>query len=293
MKQDYLVRALAFNDEVRAFSVRTTNTVEEARRRHDTWRVGTAALGRTMTIGAMMGAMLKNEEKLTITINGGGPLGQVVVDANAKGEVRGYVQNPHVEVESIRPGKMNVGAAVGANGYLSVVKDIGMRDYFTGSTELHNGEIAEDFTYYFANSEQVPSAVGLGVLCTPEETTEAAGGFVVQLLPGASEETISKLEERIANLTPVSTLIDKGLSPEQILEEVLGEDNIRFIDKMEVSFKCNCGREKFLNAIKGLGEAEIDSMIKEDHGAEVECHFCREKYVFTEADLIALKAEKA
>lgn len=288
MKQDYLVRALAFNDEVRAFSVRTTNTVETARQKHDTWRVGTAALGRTITAGAMMGAMLKNEERLTITINGGGPLGQIVVDANGKGEVRGYVENPHVEVESIRPGKMNVGAAVGTNGFLRVVKDIGMKDYFTGSTELHNGEIAEDFTYYFATSEQVPSAVGLGVLCTPEETTDAAGGFIIQLMPGASEETISLLEERIANLTPISTLIDKGLSPEQVLEEVLGEDNIRILDQMPVEFKCNCGREKFLNAIKGLGEAEIKSMIEEDHGAEVECHFCREKYHFSEGDLEAL-----
>lgn len=288
MKQDYLVRALAFNDEVRAFSVRTTNTVETARQKHDTWRVGTAALGRTITAGAMMGAMLKNEERLTITINGGGPLGQIVVDANGKGEVRGYVENPYVEVESIRPGKMNVGAAVGTNGFLRVVKDIGMKDYFTGSTELHNGEIAEDFTYYFATSEQVPSAVGLGVLCTPEETTDAAGGFIIQLMPGASEETISLLEERIANLTPISTLIDRGLSPEKVLEEVLGEDNIRILDQMPVEFKCNCGREKFLNAIKGLGEAEIKSMIEEDHGAEVECHFCREKYQFSEADLEAL-----
>lgn len=288
MTQDYLVRALAFNDEVRAFSVRTTNTVETARQKHDTWRVGTAALGRTITAGAMMGAMLKNEEKLTITINGGGPLGQIVVDANGKGEVRGYVENPHVEVESIRPGKMNVGAAVGANGFLRVVKDIGMRDYFTGSTELHNGEIAEDFTYYFATSEQVPSAVGLGVLCTPEEVTEAAGGFIIQLMPGASEETISLLEERLANLTSISTLIDRGLSPEQVLEEVLGEDNIRILDQMPVEFKCNCGREKFLAAIKGLGEAEIVSMIEEDHGAEVECHFCREQYHYSEEDLRAL-----
>jgi len=234
MTQDYLVRALAFNDEVRAFSVRTTNTVETARQKHDTWRVGTAALGRTITAGAMMGA------------------------------------------------------AVGANGFLRVVKDIGMRDYFTGSTELHNGEIAEDFTYYFATSEQVPSAVGLGVLCTPEEVTEAAGGFIIQLMPGASEETISLLEERLANLTPISTLIDRGLSPEQVLEEVLGEDNIRILDQMPVEFKCNCGREKFLAAIKGLGEAEIVSMIEEDHGAEVECHFCREQYHYSEEDLRAL-----
>lgn len=290
MTKDYLVRALAFNDEVRAFSVRTTNLVETAREKHDTWRVGTAALGRTLTVGSMMGAMLKNEEKLTITINGGGPLGQIVVDANAKGEVRGYVQNPHVQVESIRPGKMDVGEAVGRSGYINVVKDIGMRDYFTGSTEIHNGEIAEDFAYYFATSEQVPAAVGLGVLCTPEELTQAAGGFIIQLLPFASEETISFLEERINNMEPISNLIDKGLSPEQILEEILGEDNIRIIDTMPIEFKCNCGKEKILTAIKGLGEAEVESMIEEDGGAEVECHFCREKYHFTPEELRSIIA---
>ncbi|GGB12951.1 Hsp33 family molecular chaperone HslO [Macrococcus hajekii] len=289
MTQDYLVRALAFNDEVRAFSVRSTDTVQEAQAKHYTWPTASAALGRSMTAGLMMGSMLKNEEKLTITINGGGPIGQIIVDANGKGEVRGYVTNPQTHFDLNEHGKLDVARAVGTTGSLNIVKDIGMRDFFTGSTPIVSGELGEDFTYYFATSEQVPSAVGLGVLVNPDNSIKAAGGFIIQLMPGASEETISAIEQHIGMMEPVSKLIDKGLSPEQVLEEVLGEDNIRIIDRMDVEFKCNCGKEKFLTAIKGLGTAEIDSMIEEDGGAEVECHFCREKYHFNVEELEALK----
>lgn len=289
MTQDYLVRALAFNDEVRAFSVRSTQTVQVAQDKHYTWPTASAALGRSMTAGLMMGSMLKNEEKLTITINGGGPIGQIIVDANGKGEVRGYVTNPQTHFDLNEHGKLDVARAVGTAGSLNVVKDIGMRDFFTGSTPIVSGELGEDFTYYFATSEQVPSAVGLGVLVNPDNTIKAAGGFIIQLMPGASEETISAIEQHLATMEPVSKLIDKGLSHEQVLEEVLGEDNIRIIDRMDVEFKCNCGKEKFSTVIKGLGNAEIDNMIKEDGGAEVECHFCREKYYFSVEELEALK----
>ncbi|UTH13724.1 Hsp33 family molecular chaperone HslO [Macrococcus equipercicus] len=287
--EDYLIRALAFNDEVRAFSVRSTNAVQEAQTRHYTWPTASAALGRSMTAGVMMGSMLKNDEKLTVTINGGGPIGQIIVDANGKGEVRGYVTNPQTHFDLNEHGKLDVRRAVGTNGALNVVKDIGMRDFFTGSTPIVSGELGEDFTYYFVTSEQVPSAVGLGVLVNPDNTIKAAGGFIIQLMPGASEETISAIEQHLGAMQPVSTLIDKGLPPEQLLEEVLGEDNIRVIDRMPVEFKCHCGKEKFSTAIKGLGNAEIDSMIKEDNGAEVECHFCREKYHFSAEELAALK----
>ncbi|WP_302054842.1 Hsp33 family molecular chaperone HslO [Macrococcus equipercicus] len=289
MMEDYLIRALAFNDEVRAFSVRSTNAVQEAQTRHYTWPTASAALGRSMTAGVMMGSMLKNDEKLTVTINGGGPIGQIIVDANGKGEVRGYVTNPQTHFDLNEHGKLDVRRAVGTNGALNVVKDIGMRDFFTGSTPIVSGELGEDFTYYFVTSEQVPSAVGLGVLVNPDNTIKAAGGFIIQLMPGASEETISAIEQHLGAMQPVSTLIDKGLPPEQLLEEVLGEDNIRVIDRMPVEFKCHCGKEKFSTAIKGLGNAEIDSMIKEDNGAEVECHFCREKYHFSAEELAALK----
>lgn len=289
MTKDYLVRALAFNDEVRAFSVRSTALVQEAQTKHYTWPTASAALGRSMTAGVMMGSMLKNEEKLTVTINGGGPIGQIIVDANGKGQVRGYVTNPQTHFDLNEHGKLDVARAVGTNGSLSVVKDIGMRDFFTGSTPIVSGELGEDFTYYFVTSEQVPSAVGLGVLVNPDNTIKAAGGFIIQLMPGASEETISAIEQHLGAMEPVSTLIDKGLSPEQLLEEVLGEDNIRIIDRMDVEFKCNCSKEKFGTAISGLGNAEIDSMIKEDNGAEVECHFCRTKYHFSAEELEALK----
>lgn len=290
MTKDYLVRGLAFNDEVRAFAVETTNAVQEAQTKHYTWPTASAALGRSITAGVMMGSMLKNEEKLTVTINGGGPLGKILVDANAKGEVRGYVENPQTHFPLNDHGKLDVRRAVGTEGLLSVVKDIGLKDYFTGSIPIVSGELGEDFTYYFVTSEQVPSAVGLGVLVNPDNTIKAAGGFIIQLMPGASEETISAIEERISNMEPVSKLIEKGLKPEEIIETVLGKENTRFIDQMDVTFKCKCSREKFLDAIKGLGEAEIDAMIKEDHGAEAECHFCRTKYTFTEEDLVALKA---
>lgn len=289
MTKDYLVRALAFNDEVRAFSVRSTALVQEAQTKHYTWPTASAALGRSMTAGVMMGSMLKNDEKLTVTINGGGPIGQIIVDANGKGEVRGYVTNPQTHFDLNEQGKLDVARAVGTNGSLNVVKDIGMRDFFTGSTPIVSGELGEDFTYYFVTSEQVPSAVGLGVLVNPDNTIKAAGGFIIQLMPGASEETISAIEKHLGEMEPVSTLIDKGLSPEQLLEEVLGEDNIRIIDRMDVEFKCQCSKEKFGAAISGLGNAEIDSMIKEDNGAEVECHFCRTKYHFTAEELEALK----
>ncbi|HCW35639.1 MAG TPA: Hsp33 family molecular chaperone HslO [Staphylococcus sp.] len=289
MTKDYLVRGLAFNDEVRAFAVQTTNTVQEAQTRHYTWPTASAALGRSMTASVMMGSMLKNEEKLTVTIDGGGPIGKIMVDANAKGEVRGYVQNPQTHFPLNDQGKLDVRRAVGTDGMLSVVKDIGLKDYFTGSTPIVSGELGEDFTYYFVTSEQVPSAVGLGVLVNPDNTIKAAGGFIIQLMPGASEKTISAIEEKINQMEPVSKLIDRGLSPEEIIETVLGKENTRIIDHMDVEFKCNCSREKFLNAIKGLGEAEIDAMIKEDHGAEAECHFCRTKYQYSEEELIELK----
>lgn len=289
MKKDYLVRGLAFNDEVRAFSVRATNTVQEAQTKHYTWPTASAALGRTMIAGTMMGAMLKNKEKMTITIDGGGPIGRIIVDANAVGEVRGYVTNPQTHFDLNEQGKLDVRRAVGTDGALNIVKDIGMRDYFTGSVPLVSGELGEDFTYYFATSEQVPSAVGLGVLVNPDNTIKAAGGFIIQLLPFASETTISAIENRLSKMEPVSKLIERGLTPEQVLYEVLGEENVRIIDEMDVSFKCNCSKDKFANAITSLGAAEIDSMIKEDNGAEAECHFCRTKYHFSIEELEKLK----
>lgn len=278
---DYLVKALAFDGTIRAYAARSTETVAEVQRRHAMWPTATAALGRSMTAAVMMGAMSKGDDKLTIKVDGNGPIGSMVIDANAHGEVRGYASNPQTHFELNEQGKLDVRRAVGTEGMLSVVKDLGLRDFFTGQVPIVSGEIAEDFTQYFVVSEQVPSAVGLGVLVNPDNTVKAAGGFIIQVMPGATEETIGTLEERIANVEPISTLIARGLTPEEILGEVLGAENVEILDQMAVSFSCNCSRERFGNAIIGLGEREIRDMIEEDGQAEAHCHFCMETYVYS------------
>ncbi|MCL6573688.1 MAG: Hsp33 family molecular chaperone HslO [Bacillus sp. (in: Bacteria)] len=289
--KDYLVKALAYDGNIRAYAVRTTETVSEAQRRHQTWRTASAALGRTLTAGVMMGAMLKGEDKLTIKINGGGPIGQIVVDSNAKGEVRGYVDNPEVDFESTEHGKLDVRRAVGTDGMLAVVKDVGLRNFFTGQVPLVSGELGEDFTYYFATSEQVPSSVGVGVLVNPDDTISAAGGFIFQLMPDTSEEIISKIEERLKTITPISQLIEQGLTPEELLEELFGKGQVNILETMPVQFQCNCSKERFANALVGLGAAEINEMIEEDGQAEAHCHFCNEKYLYTAGELEELKKE--
>jgi len=282
---DYLVRAVAFEGTVRAYAVRSTETIGEAQSRHAMWPTATAALGRTMTASVIMGAMLKGEDKITVKVEGNGPLGAMIVDANARGEVRGYAINPQTHFELSEAGKLDVKRAVGTEGMLTIVKDLGLRDFFTGQTPLVSGEIAEDFTQYFVDSEQVPSAVALGVLVNTDNTVKAAGGFIIQVMPGATEETISLLESYISTMEPISTMIDKGLTPEEILDTVLGAGNVNVLDRMDVSFACNCSRERFGNAIIGLGEKEIVEMIEEEGQAEASCHFCLEAYVYPEEEL--------
>ena len=289
MTHDYIVKSLAFDGEVRAYAALTTESVQEGQTRHYTWPTASAAMGRTMTATLLMGAMLKGDQKLTVTVDGKGPIGRIIADADAQGNVRAYVDHPQTHFPLNDQGKLDVRRAVGTEGAIQVVKDVGMKDYFSGASPIVSGELGEDFTYYFVTSEQVPSAVGLGVLVNPDNTIKAAGGFIIQVMPGAKDETVTKLENAINEMEPVSKLIDRGLTPEEIIETVLGKENTRIIDHMDVEFKCNCSREKFLNAIKGLGEAEIDAMIKEDHGAEAECHFCRTKYQYSEEELIELK----
>lgn len=287
---DYLLKATAFNGEVRAYAIRSTETVEEARKRQDTYATASAAMGRTITITAMMGSMLKGEDKLTVKVEGDGPMGAIIADANAHGEVRGYVINPHVDFESNAEGKLDVKRAVGTEGTLSVVKDLGLKNHFTGQVPIVSGEISEDFTYYLANSEQVPSSVGAGVLVNPDHSILAAGGFIVQMLPNASEETITKVEETIAAIAPISQLIQEGKTPEEILVLLLGKDNVKIHTRQEVKFSCPCSKERLSAAIQGLGNEEIDSMIREDHGATASCHFCNKQYTFTIDELRALKS---
>ncbi|WP_060681963.1 Hsp33 family molecular chaperone HslO [Virgibacillus halodenitrificans] len=283
--KDYLIKATAHNGMVRAYASTTTETIEEARRRHDTWATASAALGRTITISAMMGAMLKGEDSLTVKVEGRGPIGAILADANANGEVRGYVSNPHVDFELNDKGKLDVARAVGTDGNISVIKDLGLKDYFTGEVPIISGEISEDFTYYFANSEQVPSAVGAGVLINPDHSVLAAGGFIIQVMPGAEEEVISQLEEEIQSLPAISALIQQGNTPEQILERLFGKENVKVHETMPIEFRCKCSKERVEQAIIGLGKEEIKQMIEKDHGAEANCHFCNETYEFTETDL--------
>lgn len=290
---DYIVRALAYDGQIRAFATCTTNLVSEAQKRHDTWPTASAALGRTMTAGTMMGTMLKGDDKLTITVEGGGPIGVIIVDANAKGETRGYVTNPHVHFDLNEHGKLDVARAVGHTGFLSVVKDLGMRENFTGRVPMVSGEIGDDFTYYFVRSEQVPSAVGVGVLVNPDDTIKASGGFILQVLPGADDQVITQIEERINSVPPISRLIDQGLTPEEILFKILGDDQVKILDKTPIVFKCHCSKEKIGNAIIGLGTDEIRNMIEEDQGAEASCQFCRETYHFNVDELEELYKESA
>ncbi|MEN1966441.1 Hsp33 family molecular chaperone HslO [Lentibacillus sp. N15] len=286
---DYLVKATTYQGMIRAYAITSTSLVEETRRRQDTWATTSAAIGRTVSITAMMGAMLKGDDSLTVKVEGDGPIGAIVADANAKGEVRGYVTNPHVDFDLNDKGKLDVARAVGTQGSLSVVKDLGLKDYFTGQVPIVSGEISEDFTYYYANSEQVPSAVGAGVLVNPDQTILAAGGFIVQVMPGADEEVITRLEEQIQSFPAISTLIREGNTPEEVLQRLFTDEDVTIHEQMPIMFYCQCSRERIANAIKGLGDEEIENMIHEDHGAEATCHFCNERYQFSEADLRALK----
>lgn len=283
MQQDYLIRGTAFGGKVRAFAVRTTNLVDELRRRHDTYPTATAAFGRTLTAAAMMGAMLKGEEKLTVQVKGDGPIGQIVADANAHGEVRGYVTHPHVHMASNSQGKLDVAGAVGRDGFIHIIKDLGLKEPYRGSIPIISGELAEDFTYYFAKSEQTPSAVGLGVLVNADESVITAGGFIIQLLPGLTDEEITKIEQAVGNLPPVTALLDQGLELEELLSWVV--DDVQVLDRMDIHFRCKCSRERVEQTLISLGKSEMKQLIEEEGKAEIVCHFCNEAYTFDRNEL--------
>ncbi|SDI12658.1 molecular chaperone Hsp33 [Alteribacillus persepolensis] len=286
--EDYLIKTTAFDGRVRAYAVRTTNMVDEAVRRHQALPTAAAALGRAMTAGSMMGAMLKGDDKLTIKIEGRGPMGPIIIDSQSNGNTRGYAHHLQVHFDLNQQGKLDVARAVGTDGTLSVVKDLGMKEHFTGSVPIVSGELGEDFTYYFVSSEQVPSSVGLGVLVNPDNSILAAGGFIIQLLPGADDEIATRLEQQINNMPPVSKLIEKGKTPEEMLHVLFGED-FQLLDKHPVAFSCHCSKERVENALISLGTDELQDMIEKDKGAETQCHFCNEKYHFSEEDLKELQ----
>lgn len=279
--EDYLVRAIDENGQFRIFAAVTTNLTEEARRRHDTWPVASAALGRGLTAGLLLSANLKGDDILTLRVLGDGPLGAIIVTANAAGEARGYVQEPHTDLPPGPAGKLPVGAAVG-KGFLHVTKDLGLKEPFTGSVELVSGEIGEDVAQYLLTSEQTPSAVSLGVLVGPDAGVLAAGGLIVQLFPGADEELLSHLEKSLLEMPPVSSLVQLGLSPEDMAARAVNGLPLRYLEKNPVSFTCKCSREKARDILAALKKKELAELLQEQGKAEVHCHFCGEKYIFTE-----------
>ena len=282
---DYIIRATAANGQIRAFAATTKDTVETAKNAHNTSPVATAALGRLLTAGAMMGVMMKGDKDLlTLRMEGDGPIGGLLVSADSKGHVKGYAFNPEVMLPPNAKGKLDVGGALGI-GVLSVIRDIGLKEPYVGQTILVSGEIAEDLTYYYATSEQIPSSVALGVLMNKDNTVRQAGGFIIQLLPGASDEMIDKLEARLDEFASITSLLDEGKTPEEILNELLGEFGLEILDKMPTGVVCDCEKSRVAKAIISLGKKEIAEMIEEGKPIEVSCHFCNKLYTFTVEEL--------
>lgn len=285
---DYIVRATAANDQIRAFAATTKETVEAARQAHNTSPVATAALGRLLTGGAMMGSMMKNDsDMLTIQIKGDGPIGGLTVTADSKGNVKGYVEHPEVMLPPNAQGKLDVAGALGI-GLISVIKDMGLKEPYVGQTILQTSEIAEDLTYYFATSEQVPSSVGLGVLMEHDNTVKQAGGFIVQLMPFVDDDVVDRLEANIKKISSVTSMLDKGMTPEEILEEVLDGFEVEVKDTMPAQFYCNCTKERVEKAIISIGKKDIQEMIEDGKPIEVNCHFCGKSYEFSVEELKTL-----
>lgn len=283
--KDYVIRATAANGEVRAFACTGRELVEEARKAHDTTPVATAALGRLLCAGAMMGMMLKGEnDKLTLQIKGDGPLGGIVVSADSKSTVKGYVYNPDADIPLKSEGKLDVGGAVG-KGELIVIRDMGLKEPYVGRTNLLTGEIAEDLTYYFAASEQVPSVVALGVLVDKDRTVRRAGGFIIQLMPEAGDETIDEIERKIPQVTSVTQMLDEDMTPEEMLGFILENLNVEFTDKKETSFYCDCNRERVEQVLISMGKKELKALYDEDKPVELCCQFCGKKYEFLKENI--------
>ncbi len=284
----YVVRGLAKNGSFRVFAADTRDIVEEAKNRHGTAPTATAALGRALTAAALLGADLKTG-RVMIQINGGGPLGEILAEADAEGHVRGLVQRPQVHLTP-QKGKLLVGQAVGRDGYISVTRDLGLKEPYQGSTQLLSGEIAEDLSYYLTVSEQIPSAVALGVFVDTDNTVTAAGGFLIQTMPQATEEEISHTEAILRELPPVTTLLREGLSPEEILTRIFGQE-VEILEKRPLRYQCRCSRERVERALIALGPEEIKGLIEKGEPAEITCDFCRERYVFSVEELRKLLSQ--
>lgn len=282
---DYIVRATAADNQIRAFAATTKELVEKARAAHDTSPVATAALGRLLTGGVMMGEMMKGEKDLlTLQVKGDGPIGGITVTADSQGHVKGYVENPDVLLPANALGKLDVGGAVG-NGMLRVIKDMGLKEPYVGQVALETGELGDDLTYYFATSEQVPSSVGLGVLMEKDNTVKQAGGFIIQLMPFTDEKVIEALEKKISEVQSVTSMLNLGMTPEDILNELLGEFHPEISEKIPAEFHCDCSKKRVEKVLISLGKKELTSIINDGKPVELKCHFCNSGYTFTTEEL--------
>lgn len=282
---DYIIRASAADNQIRAFAATTRELVEYARSIHSTSPVATAALGRLLTAGAMMGSMMKGDDDiLTLQMMGNGPIQGLTVTATSKGKVKGYAYNTDVMLPPSKKGKLDVGGALGS-GTLSIIKDFGLKEPYVSQTHLVSGEIAEDLAYYYATSEQVPSVVALGVLMNRENTVRRAGGFIIQLLPFAEDKVISSLEKKVGEINSITALLDQEMTPEMILDYVLGEFGLEIMNKIPTAFECNCSKHRVKKAIISIGEKDITEMIEDNEPIEVNCHFCNTHYLFTVEEL--------
>ena len=280
---DYLVRGIVPSKNCRVFACQTTELLEVARQKHGLWPTASAALGRMMSATLMLAAMNKNHEKMTVTINGNGPIGTMIATTNSDGKIKAFVANPEVHYTYNETGKLAVGVAVGREGTLQVIKDMGLKEPFVGTVPLQSGEIGDDFSYYFMVSEQTPSVVSVGVLVNDTNEILSSGGFIIQLLPEATEEDIVYIEDKMKDFPPVSSLIHDGKSPEDILSMLF--DDVEILDKQDLSFECDCSKEQMKSALMTVGKTEIQSMIDEDYGCEMTCHFCNSRYQFSEDEL--------
>ena len=289
---DQIVRVIAKDAPVKAMAISARDMVERARAIHDCWPVASAALGRLLMAASMMGAAMKEENgAVTLRVRGDGPLGSLTAVSDSRGNVRGYVRNPAVDVPRKAKGKLDVGAAVGGGGDLTVIRDLGLKEPYVGSVQLVGGEIAEDVAAYFVESEQVPTACALGVLIAPDQTVQAAGGYLIQLLPGADEDVVSAVEGGVARLGAVSARLDSGMDPLGLLREVLGEFELEVLETVPVEYRCYCTRERVSRALISLGKEELDSLIEEQKGAELTCQFCDKAYRVSAEELILLRNE--
>lgn len=285
MSQDYIVRATAAQQQLRVFAITSRDLVEQGRKIHNTSPVATAALGRLLTAGAMMGSMMKgNKDVLTLQIECGGPIGGVTVTADANANVKGYVNQPNVIIPANKDGKLDVSGAIGP-GFLNVIRDIGMKEPYNGQVHLVSGEIAEDLTYYYATSEQIPSSVGLGVLLDKENFVKQAGGFIIQVMPFAEDEVIDKVEESLKHIHSVTSLLEQGMTPEDMLHHLLGDLDLEILDRMPAQYACNCSKERVAKAIASIGRADLEDMIQDGETIETNCQFCGSHYYFTTEEL--------